>query len=603
MTGPIRSHYAQARWSLTDLFPAADSPQLLAAFTQLEAEARAFETWRPRVKVDITKEEFLELVRYLERIVELAQRVDAFAGLWFAEDTQNQAAQSLVAKVDQFMAQLRNRTLFFELWWKGLAETDAARLMAEASDYRYWLEEMRHFKPYTLSEPEERVINLKDVTGASALHTLYDMLTNRYVFKLEVDGQLLELTRDGLMMYARHHRPELRAAAYQELYRVYAQDGPILGHIYQSLVRDWRNEQLELRGFTSPIAARNLANDLPDEVVHTLLEVCRQNSALFVRFFRLKAAWLGMERLRRYDIYAPVVEADKTYAFGTAVDLVLDAFERFAPIVREMAHSVLAAHHLDSEVRPGKRSGAFCSSPSPRLTPWVLVNYQGRAHDIATLAHELGHAVHALAACQRNVFSHHAALPLAETASTFGEMLLIDRLLSSESDQAVRRDLLFRQLDDAYATILRQAYFALFECQAHDMVGRDATLGELCAAYLENLRSHFGDAVAVSDEFGWEWISIPHFYHVPFYVYAYAFGQLLVLSLYRQYKMEGSAFVPRFLSILSAGRSAAPATILAEAGIDIRQPEFWQGGFNVVREMLEQLEALPRPELSSLSPN
>lgn len=603
MTEANHSLYTQARWSLSDLFPAADSPQLLAAFARLEAEVGTFEAWRPRLALDITPKEFLEILGHLERITDLAQRVNAFAGLWFAEDTQNQAAQSLVAKVDQFMARLRNRSLFFELWWKGLAEADAARLMAGAGDYRYWLEEMRHFKPYTLSEPEERVINLKDVTGASALHTLYDMLTNRYVFKMEVDGQLLELTRDGLMTYARHHRPELRVAAYQELYRVYAQDGAILGHIYQSLVRDWRNEQLELRGFASPIAARNLANDLPDEVVNTLLEVCRQNSRLFARFFRLKADWLGMERLRRYDLYAPVFEADKAYTFDTAVDLVLDAFEQFDPVFKQMAHSVLVARHLDSEVRPGKRGGAFCSSPAPQLTPWVLVNYQGRAHDVATLAHELGHAVHALAASQHNIFSYHAALPLAETASTFGEMLLIERLLASENDEAVRCDLLFRQLDEAYATILRQAYFALFECQAHDMVGRDASVDDLCVAYLANLRSQFGDAVLVSDEFAWEWISIPHFYHVPFYVYAYAFGQLLVLSLYRQYKIEGSAFVPRFLSILSAGRSAAPATILAGAGIDIRQPEFWQGGFNVVQEMIEQLEALPKPQGASGSPS
>jgi oligoendopeptidase F len=474
-----------------------------------------------------------------------------------------------------------------------LEDEQAARLIENAGDYRYWLEEMRHFKPYTLTEPEEKIINIKDTTGFSALSTLYDTITNRYVYKIELDGEQKELTRDALMVYARHHDPKLREAAYQELYRVYGQDSLILGQMYQTMVRDWRNEQVGLRGYSSPIAARNLANDIPDEVVDTLLDVCKKNAPLFQRFFRLKARWLGVERLRRYDIYAPIVKADKTYSYQDATEMVLDSFENFTPRLSSLARQVFDEGHLDSEVRKGKQGGAFCYSVEPGMTPWVLVNYQGRAEDVATLAHELGHAIHAMLAGEHTLFTFHASLPLAETASTFGEMMLVDRLLSEESDETVRRDILFRQVDDAYATIMRQVFFALFERQAHAMTDAGASIDELAEAYLENLKDQFGEAVELSDEFRWEWISIPHIYHVPFYVYAYAFGQLLVLALYKQFKAEGEPFKERYLKILSAGGSAAPAQILTEAGIDIHSAAFWQGGFDVVAEMLEQLEALP----------
>jgi len=584
--------FAQARWSLADLFPAINSPELEAAFTRLEALVTEFEKVRPELTAEIPAERFFEIIRLDEEATELAHKLSAFANLCFAQDTQDQAAQSLMARVDQFMADLGNRALFFSLWWKDLPDAAAQRLQAAAGDYRYWLEEMLHFKPHTLTEAEEKILNIKNVTGSSALGNLYDSITNRYVFKLTIDGAEKELTRGELMVYARHHNPAYRAAAYQELYRVYGNDAPILGQIYQTLVRDWRNEQVTLRKFSTPISARNLANDIPDAVVDTLLNVAQRNAPVFQRFFRLKASRMGLEKLRRYDIYAPVAKSDKQYPFDEAVLRVLDSFYQFAPRVSELARQVFAADHVDSEVRKGKRGGAFCASTTPELIPWVLLNYQGHAEDVATMAHELGHAIHSMLSNQHSVYTFHSSLPLAETASTFGEMMLVDRLLSEETDPAVRRDLLFRQVDDAYATILRQAFFALYERQAHQLTIEGASVDELAAAYMENLKTQFGDAVELSDEFRWEWVSIPHIYQVPFYVYAYSFGQLLVLSLYQQFKKEGEAFKPRYLKLLSTGGSEAPVKILADAGIDIYQESFWQGGFDVVADLVAQLEAL-----------
>ena len=581
-----------SRWSLGDLFPSDTSPELESAFTGIDERTAAFEARRGQLNEDLPTGTFLEMVRQLEAINSLANRLYAFAELTFSQDTQDQAAQALLVRVEQFITGITNRLLFFILWWKDLTDEAAGRLMADSGDYAYWLEEMRHFKDFTLSEAEEKVINLKDSTGARAIKMLYNSLTNRYTFKLAVDGEEQQLTRGQLSVYARHHDAGLRSRAYQELYRVYGADGPILGQMYQALVNDWRNENLSLRGFESSIGVRNLANDIPDEVVDTLLGVCRRNAPLFQRFFKLKARRLGMEKLRRYDIYAPVAKSDRQFAFGEACDLVMGSFEAFDPQLAELAARVFSEQHIDSEVRQGKRSGAFCLTALPDLTPWVLLNYQGKTEDVATMAHELGHAIHSMLASHHSLFTFHASLPLAETASTFGEMMLVDKLLKEEAGEAVRRDLLFRQVDDAYATILRQTYFAIFEKQAHQMVKENATVDMLCEAYMENLKEQFGDAVELSDEFRWEWVSIPHIYSVPFYVYAYAFGQLLVLSLYQQYRAEGEAFKPRYLKILSTGGAEAPVRLLADAGIDVYQEAFWQGGFVVVEGLVAQLEGL-----------
>ncbi|RME49766.1 MAG: oligoendopeptidase F, partial [Caldilineae bacterium] len=381
-------------------------------------------------------------------------------------------------------------------------------------------------------------------------------------------------------------------AAYDELYRVYSEEGTLLAQIYNYRVRDWANEQINLRRFASPIAVRNLANDIPDAVVDTLLEVVAAEAPVFRRYFALKAKWLGLPRLRRYDLYAPLSTAEKKIPYPDAVNMVLDTFHAFSPPVGAHARRVFAEQHIDSEIRPGKRGGAFCASILPETTPYVLLNYTGEVRDVATLAHELGHAIHAMLAADHSVLTFHAALPMAETASVFAEMLLTDRLLAEEKDPAVRRDLLAAALDDAYATILRQAYFVLFEREAHRLMLEGKTVDELNEAYLQNLHHQFGDAVDVADIFKWEWISIPHIYHTPFYCYAYSFGQLLVLALYRRYKEEGAAFTPHYLKILSYGGAASPAHILTEAGIDMTSPDFWRGGFRVLEEMIDELEAI-----------
>lgn len=584
--------YKQGKWSLAPLYAGYDSAELQSAFDMAEEQVASFEGARAKLAADMPAEQLLQILKASEEISRILRKIYAFAGLSFTANTQDQQAQSLQARAQQFWADVENRMLFFSLWWKEVDEANAARLMDAAGDYRYYLQALRHFKPHTLSEPEEKIVNLKNVTGAAALTNLYDAITNRYVYKIKADGKTQELTRGQLMRFAQGSDPKLRAKSYQELYRVYGEAGPILGQLYQTLVRDWHNENVTLRKFSDPIAARNLDNDVPDEAVNALLDVARKNAGLFQRYFKLKAKALGVKKLRRYDIYAPIAGADKKYKYEKAAEMVLESFSAFHPKFGELAQRVFDEARIDSEVRKGKRDGAFCWSVLPEMTPYVLVNYQGSARDMATMAHELGHAIHAMMASHHGAFTFHSSLPLAETASTFGEMMFTDKLLAAEKNKAVRRDILFKQVDDAYATIMRQSYFALFEKQAHEMIQKNASVDELSAAYLENLKEQFGDAVELSDEFKWEWVSIPHIYHTPFYVYAYAFGQLLVFSLYQQFKAEGESFKPKYMKILAAGGSEAPEKILAEAGVNIRDPKFWQGGFDALAKLVGELENL-----------
>jgi oligoendopeptidase F len=589
------STYSLSGWDLSDLLPSTDEATVRGRLDALEGALGAFEARRAALNAEMDPAQLLETMKEYEGIYEQVYTLSAFGQFWFSSNTQNQAALAFMNRMRHVTTDAQNRTLFFDLWWKGLSDDEATALLPAADsfpDERHYLLDLRRSRPFTLDEQSEQLINLKDADGMGALLTLYSMLTDRLEFTLDVDGEKLTLTREELMGYVQGSNADLRAAAYQELYRVFAQDAMILGQMYTNRVRDWNNEQVRLRHFASPIAVRNHANDIPDEAVDILLDVCRRNTGVFQRYFRLKAGWLGMEKLRRYDIYAPLAPSDKKVEYGSAVQMVLDTFAAFHPDVAADARRVFDEQHIDSEIRKGKQGGAYCATVLPSLTPWVLINYTGRVRDVATLAHELGHAIHSMAAEHHSILTQHPVLPLAETASVFSERLLTDKLLAAESDAQVRREVLAASVDDAYATVMRQAYFVIFERAAHEAILQNKSPDELNEIYMEQLREQFGDSVEVAPEFQHEWVSIPHIYYTPFYCYAYAFGQLLVLALYRRFQEEGEAFKPGYLKLLAYGGAERPEVILREAGIDIFDPAFWQGGFDVISGMIDELEQL-----------
>ena len=586
--------YKLGKWSLADLYPDDYKASFNHDLEKLTALVNAFENVRGELNDAIPGERFAEIMKDYDAIVSLEYKLFGFCSLRFEADTQDSSALSLMGQTDAVITELGNRVLFFDLWWTKLADEPAARLIAACPENAYFLSAMRLSKPYTLNESEEKIINIKNSTGASALDNIYSSITNRYVFKMTVDGEEKSLTREGIMVYARSDKPEMRKAAYEELYRVYGDDGSILGQIYQNICRAWDQENLGIRGYKSPIAARNLGNDIPDDVVDLLLETCRKNKDVFIDYFKLKKELLGLDEFHRRDLYAPMKTDTTKISFDEAFKTMLASYNNFDPEFAKMAERVYNEHHIDSEPRHGKRGGAFCETLGPNYTPWVLLNFQGRAEDTSTIAHELGHAIHSMSAEDKTIFQQSSCLPLAETASTFGEMLLADYMQSTVTDKAVLRDMLIKQLDDNYATIQRQAYFALFEKEAHRMIGEGADIDELNAAYLANLNEQFGDAVVVDDYFKWEWVSIPHIFATPFYVYAYAFGQLLVLALYAQYKKEGKTFIPRYKEMLHKGGSQRPQDLLLDAGFDFTKEAFWQGGFDILKEKVEKLREITR---------
>lgn len=583
------------RWDLSELLPEPSEELIAERLASIQETVSALEKRRAELHPEMDPALLVKILEQTEELVEQVYVLGAYGSLWFAAETQSSAALTYRNRMMQTLTQVQNRVLFFDLWWKSLDDDEAAALLPDAAtypDYRHHLIDMRRTKPYTQDEQIEQVINTKDANGIDAVVTLYDMLTSRLEFTIEVEGEEQTLTRDALMSFVHSPNPELRAAAYQELYRVYKDEANILAQMYANRVRDWYTEQVELRGYASPISVRNVANDIPDEAVDTLLDVCSRNVNVFQRYFRLKAGWIGVDKLRRYDIYAPLAESDREIGYADAVKMVLETFGEFDPQIAEQAERVFSQDHIDAEVRKGKRGGAFCATVLPSQTPWVLMNYTGKVRDVATLAHELGHAIHSMMAADHSVFTQHAALPLAETASVFAEMLLTDRLLEEEQNALVKREILATAVDDMYATVMRQAYFVAFERTAHDAILANKSSDELNELYRQNLDEQFGDSVEVGEEFQYEWVSIPHIYHTPFYCYAYSFGQLLVLALYRRFQQEGEAFKPGYLRLLAHGGSARPVDVLHEAGIDISDPAFWQGGFDVINDMIDQLEAI-----------
>lgn len=590
-------------WKLTDLVQDHSGDEFRHFLVSVETAVKQFETKRKDLNPDISVADFENLIHSIEDISEKVSIARGYAHLWYYADTSSNEAAALATKMEKLASDIGNRLLFFDLWFKKeIDQTNAQRLIDSVQPvYREYLRHKRLLAEYALTEPEEKIINTMDVTGIRALVKIYDRMTSDFEFTMDIKKgkkiiRKIFRTKEKMISLTRSPRSEEREAAYKALWQVYRKHSGVLGEIYRNVVIQWRDEGISMRGYKSPILIRNLANDLDDTTVGALLAVCRRNSAIFQEYFREKAKMIGIKKLRRYDLYAPLSSkaADqKRFTYGKAVDTVLKTFEDFDPQFRRFAERVFDEQHVDSAIRKGKRGGAFCHTISPRITPYVLLNFDGKARDVSTLAHEFGHAIHSMAAADKPIIVSDAPLPLAETASVFAEMLLNDKLAEKMSNKE-RRLLLAEQIDDMYATIMRQAYFTLFEVEAHNAIGeRNATIDEVSEIYLNNLEEQFGNSLTITPDFQWEWLYIPHFYHTPFYCYAYSFGNLLVLSLYQQYKLEGkSSFAPKYFNILSAGGSRKPEELLKDSGIDISREEFWQNGFDYVAGKVRQLKEL-----------
>ncbi len=600
-------------WSLDELLESPVAEHLEQGLMEFEAATKAFAEHRDELN-GCDADRLVELLGEYEQLLESATRLGGFVSLQFAADTQSPEALAQSNQVEALLARCQNRLLFFELWWQSLEEEPAQALISailskgddtQVQDYAFHLRQWRRQARYRLSEESEQLINLKDTDGVGAVIGLYSILTNGFAYQAQLDGvESQDMTRDELMAYAFSPNPQHRKGSYDSLLAKYSAHSQVLGQMYVHRLRDWSNENRELRGFDSPIAVRNVANDVPDEAVDALLDVVAEKASVFHDYFKLKAKALGDQsngddgRLSRYDLYAPIRPKDAApdaadrVEYSDAAELVLQTFSRFDEGFGQQALRVFSENHIDAPPRVGKKGGAFCATLLPSQTPWVLLNYSGKLRDVATLAHELGHAVHSMMAEDHSILTQHPCLPLAETASVFSEILVSERLLGECDEPAARMELLASSIDDIYATVMRQAFFVRFERDAHEAVAQGGSIPDLTKIYKDNLALQFGDAVDVPDVFAEEWMAIPHIYAMPFYCYAYSFGQLLVLALYSRFRKEGEAFKPGYLRLLAHGGSERPRRILEEVGVDMSDRDFWRGGFAIAEERIAQLAEL-----------
>lgn len=585
-------------WDLADLYASPADPALSGDLEEARRRAEAFAR-RYRGTIDVPggppPDHLAAAVAEYEAIAELAAKPGAYAQLLHAADSRPPGHGALVALTQERGSAVRTLLLFFELEW--LALPDAAAQPAAASEacrrHRHFLETLRRYKPHTLSEPEERVLEEKANTSTRAFNRLFDDLLGSLQFEIELDGGVRQLNESAALALLSDSRRPVRRAAASSLTAGLRTNHRVLTFIFNTLVNDHAIED-RLRGYTDPMQARHLANQIDAATVGALVDACEGASPMVASYYELKRAILGLDRLYDYDRYAPLFAADPLLSWSDCRDLVLDAYRDFSPRAADIASDFFARRWIDAEPRDGKRGGAFSASTVPAVHPYVMVNYTGRARDAMTVAHELGHAVHQSLARPQGYLQCDTPLTMAETASVFGEMLVFDRLRRMETDPRQRLALLCEKLEESFATVFRQITLTRFEEALHRARRGE---GELSPERIGDLwmaanAAMYGDGVTLTDDYRWWWAYISHFVHAPFYCYAYGFGELLVLALYELYQQEGAAFVPRYLDMLAAGGSASPTELLRRMGIHVETPDVWQRGLGVLQRLLAEASAL-----------
>ncbi len=530
-------------------------------------------------------------MREMAEMEDLVGRAASYASLWFSTDTADHARGALLQRMQERATEIQTKLLFFELEWAAIEDERADELLdADGLDFcRHYLRSARRYRPHLLTEPEEKILAEKSISSESAWSRLFGELVSALRVGLREEEVPLDVALSRLQLAERDER---RAAA--EAVTTTLEPGlRTRGFIYNTLIHDKAVED-RLRSYPHWLASRNLANEASDESVMALITAVRGRYDIPQRWYRVKAKLLGVDRLADYDRAAPVSAEDVTYAFSEARELVVDTYRSFSPDAGRIVRRFFDEQWIDAPVRPNKRGGAFCSYTVPSVHPYVLLNYTARRRDVLTMAHELGHGLHAALAQPQGIFHQSTPLTLAETASVFGEALVFGRLLDDAPDDASRLSLLADRIDGAIATVFRQMAMNRFEHLAHTGRRQEGELStdRISELWTETQAELFGDSVEITDGYRMWWSYVPHFINTPGYVYAYAYGQLLALSVYRRYLEEGPSFAPRYLELLAAGGSRSPEQLGEIVGIDLADPGFWDAGLQLVEEQLRAAEEL-----------
>jgi oligoendopeptidase F len=580
---------ADVAWDLEPLVDGRGEAGVDTLLDDAKARADALGDYRGRIAT-LSAADLASVLQEIAAIGEAIGRAGSYAGLLFAVDTADPATGALMARTEERATEIGNEILFVELEWAALDDARAEELIAadELAFCRHYLASARRYRPHLLSEPEERILSDKGLTSTSAWVRLFSELTSAITVELDDETIGLEQGLSQLMSPDR----EVRRRAAEAVTAGLAPGLRTRAFVFNTLLVD-KSVDDRLRKYPNWIASRNLANEASDESVQALIDAVQARSDIPQRWYALKARLLGLDRLADYDRMASVAESDEEFAWSEARDLVLDAYSSFSPDLADAAQRFFDEGWIDAPLRPAKRPGAFCAYTVPSQHPYLLLNWTARRRDVLTLAHEMGHGLHAYLAREQGIFHQSTPLTLAETASVFGETVTFGRLLEATTDPAARLALLAESLEGQIATVFRQIAMNRFEDRVHTQRREQGELSveqfnEVWEATQHDL---LGDTVEITPGYRTWWSYIPHFMGTPGYVYAYAYGQLLALSVYRLYEERGADFVPQYLELLAAGGSRSPEELGAIVGLDLADPGFWDGGLAIVAEQLEAAEA------------
>ena len=587
------------RWDLSDLYAGVDDPKIDADLASLEKEATEFQDEFESKIADgaLSAERLKDALDKFESMINLSTKIGSYASLHYSTKTTDPARGALLQKVREKSSRVSTKLIFFDLeLGKVPQETFSNYLKSDVlSSYRHYLTVQREYAKYHLSQAEETVLEETANCRGRAFRRLFTETVSRMKFELEIDGETKTLTQSELLAYNYNPVRALREKASESLAETLEQNVPTLTFIMNTLLAE-KEVMDRLRGHNRPESSRHLDNELPEEAVDTMIDVCVKNFDIVEEYYQLKSKLLGIEKLTHYDRYAPLKQSEESIAYERACEIVLDAYRAFSPELYDLAKPFFEKNWIDVPVDQGKRGGAFCAGVSPDHHPYILLNYTEKPRDVMTLAHELGHGLHDRLAAKNHVLDYHPVLPLAETASTFGEMLTFEKLFGELKSDEERLALLCEKLEDTFATVFRQVSMFRFERRIHEA---RRTEGELPTErfnelWQDSMGEMFGESLSLGDPHKWTWAYIPHIIQTPFYVYAYAFGELLVLSLYARYKEQGDSFIAQYIDFLASGGSQSPQDLLSKLDIDVTDPDFWQGGCDLIRTNLRRAQELAK---------
>ncbi|GAB4526409.1 MAG: M3 family oligoendopeptidase [Anaerolineae bacterium] len=586
----------QIVWDLSDLYDSVNDPAIDRDLDEADARADDLaQTYRGRI-AQLGPEGMCTLLEAFETTYELSRKVNSYAYLNWSVNTEEPANGALLQKATERASRLNQKLVFVELEWAQTPDEVAQVIMQDprlspspGRTYRHWLEVARRYRPYLLSEAEEKILAEKAVTGRYAWMRFFDEVhsATRYKFNGKMLPQQTILTK--LYDPDRDIRRQAAASVTAGLNDIKR----ITTYVFNSILADKASDD-RLRNYPSWITARNMDNEVADETVDALISAVTSRYKIVARYYRLKRRLLGLDELFDYDRYAPLPAADRHYGWEESREIVLNAYASFHPRMAETAQMFFENRWIDAAVKPGKRSGAYSHSTVPSAHPYVFINYEATSRDVMTLAHELGHAVHQTLARVQGMLQAGTPLTTAETASVFGEMLVFQHLMSRETERQVRLAMLVSELENSFATVFRQISMNRFEEAIHTARREE---GELTTErynqlWLETQRAMFQDSVTMTENYGLWWSYIPHFVHTPGYVYAYAFGELLALALYARHQEVGGDFPEAYLNMLSAGGSEWPHLLLQPLGVDLTDPNFWGKGLQMLDDMVSEAEEL-----------